>query len=185
MSDAPVTTPSTIIERQLRPEDVGAAGFLKWMSVSMPKMYRDLLPDIRRLNTQAKAANLSGLGAFGDSGTTTLFDMGGNATTVPAGTAPASTSWSDNILKLIQGWGQYKLTNQQLDIAKQIAQTNLSRAQQGLAPIAYDAGQLGLAPTVNFGLSGTTGEFVKWSGIGFGVYLLLKLVTDHRGRTSR
>lgn len=181
MSNAPVTTPSTMIERQLRKEDVGAAGFLKWLKISMPVLYHGIEGDLKKLNLDAKRANLSGLGAFGESGTTTLFDMGGNATTVPASTAPASSSWSDNILKLIQGWGQYKLTNQQLDIAKQIAQTNLQRAQQGLAPIAYDAGQLGLAPTVNVGLSGETGTLVKWGAIGVGAYLLLKILTGRRG----
>lgn len=179
MSDAPVTTPSTMIERQIGPEDVGARGFLKWLKVSMPALYRGIEPDLRKLNAQARAANVAGLGAFGESGTSALFDASGN-TTLPAGPAPASTSWSDNILKLIQGWGQYKLTSQQLDIAKQIAQTNLQRAQRGEAPIAYDAGQLGLAPTVNVGLSGDTGQLVKWGAIGLGAYLLLRMLTGRR-----
>lgn len=172
MSDAPQATPQGIIARQLSADDVGARGVLKWLKVSMPKLYKDILPDLIKLNAQAKAANPTGLGAFGDSGTSD----------VPASSAPASSSWSDSLLKLIQGWGQYKLTDAQLDLTKQLAQTNLQRAQQGLAPIAYDAGQLGLAPTVNVGLSGDTGKLVMYGGFGLIGFLLFNTFMKHGRR---
>lgn len=172
MSDAPNVTPASMVARKLTAEDKGAAGFLKWMKVSMPAMYRGILPEIKKLQLQAKAANLEGLGAFGDSGQT--FD-------VPAGTANASSSWADSLSKIIGAWGQYKLTDAQLDLAKQITQTNLQRAQQGLAPLPYDAAQLGLAPTVNFGLSGSTSSLVMYIGGGLGLLFLLSQL----GKRSR
>lgn len=171
MSDAPQKTPDSMIARQLGVNDVGARGFLKWLQISMPAVYRDILPDLKKLNLQAKAASGgAGLGSFGDSQTTD----------VPAGTANASSTWSDAVTKLISAWGQYKLTDSQLDIAKQIAQTNLQRAQQGLSPLPYDAGQLGLAPTVQVGLSGDTGKLVMYGGIGLLAFLVLNSVMKHR-----
>lgn len=171
MSDAPQATPKSVVARAIGPEDYGARGFLTWFRASMPRAYNDLLPKIRALNAQAKASNVSGVGAFGESG---FSDV------VPASNANASSSWSDSILKLIQGWGQYKLTDQQLDIAKQVAQVNLQRAQQGLSPLAYDAAQLGLAPTVNVGLSGDTGKLVMYGGIGLLLFLVGNSLLKHR-----
>lgn len=173
MSDAPLVTPRTMIERQIGPDDVGAKGFLKWLKVSMPALYRDIEKDLKRLNLDAKAAGPGGLGRFGEM--TTSFE-------VPAGSAPASSSWSDQVLKLVQAWGQYKLTDRQLDLAKQIAQTNLQRAQQGLSPLPYDAADLGLAPTVNVGLSGDTSKLVTYGAIGFGLLFAFGILGGRRRR---
>ncbi len=171
MSDAPNVTPASMVARRLTADDKGAAGFLKWMKVSMPAMYRDLLPDIKRLQLAAKSASPEGLGAFGEAGNT--FE-------VPASSANASSSWADSLSKLVGAWGQYKLTDAQLDLAKQITQTNLSRAQQGLAPLPYDAAQLGLAPTVNFGLSGSTSKLVMYGGIAAGLLFFLPKLLRQR-----
>lgn len=157
MSDAPQTTPKSMIERQLGPEDVGARGFLVWLKASMPALYRGIESDLKKLN---KEASLSGLGQFPSFGEQ-------QTTSVPAGSAPASTSWTDAVSKLVQAYGQYKLTDAQLDTVRKITDANLARAQQGLKPLPYDAAQLGLAPTVNFGLSGDTSRLLVWGGLGF------------------
>lgn len=188
MSDAPLTTPANMVERQLRPEDKGAAGFLKWLKVSMPAVYRDLLPDLKRLNLEAKVASAGspGMGSLGDSGTTPLqtfsFDYSNvaNAQVLPAGTGNASSSWSDTVSKLIGAWGQYKLTDAQLDTAKRITDINLQRAQQGLSPLPYDASQLGLSPTVKVGLTGDTGKLVMYGGIAFLAFLVLQSMGRRR-----
>lgn len=171
MSDAPVSTPRTMIERQLKPDDVGAAGFLKWLKIALPSVYQGILPDVQKLQTQARMANISGGITLGEAGT---------STDVPAGTQSASSTWADSISKLISAYGQYKLTDQQLDVVKQITQANLQRAQQGLSPLPYDASQLGLAPTVNFGLSGGTSQLVMYSAIGLGAILLLSTFMGKR-----
>lgn len=174
MSDAPVNTPRSMIERKLGPDDVGAQGFLKWLKSSMPAVYQGISADIKRLQAQAASASLSGMGSFGEAGTS--FE-------VPASSAPASSSWADSISKLVAAWGQYKLTDQQLDTVKKITDANLARAQQGLAPLPYDAAQLGLAPTVNVGLSNDAMSFLKWGGLAAGAFLLLKTLTGRRSRT--
>lgn len=171
--DAPNTTPPSMIERQLKPTDVGAQGFLKWLKISMPAVYRDILPDLKRLQAEAKAASLSGVGAFGESGV---------SIDVPAGTANASSTWTDQIKNLVQAWGQYKLTSEQLKTASKITDANLERARLGLPPLPYDAGQLGLAPTVNVGLTGSTASLVKYGAIGVGLFLLANMLTGRRSR---
>jgi hypothetical protein len=170
MSDAPATTPRTMIARQMRPDDTGARGFLKWLQVSMPAIYRGILPDLKRLNAEAKSASPEGLGAFGESQTTD----------VPAGSANASTSWTNTVKDLIGAWGQLKLTSAQLDTVRKITDENLARSRQGLAPLPYDASQLGLAPTVNFGLSGSTATLVKYGAIGVGLLFILNMFGGKR-----
>lgn len=160
MSDAPQTTPKSVIERQLGPEDVGARGFLVWLKASMPALYRGIESDLKNLNRSA----VSGLAAW-DPFTPSFGEQ--QTTTVPAGSAPASSTWADNVSKLVQAYGQYKMTDAQLDTVRKITDINLQRAQQGLKPLPYDAAQLGLAPTVNFGLSGDTSKLLMWGGLGF------------------
>lgn len=172
MSDAPQTTPASMVSRKISVDATGAKGFLEWLRASMPAVYRDLEPKIRALQAKAKAASEgTGLGAFGEAQT---------SITVPAGTANASSGWADNISKLIAAWGQYKLTDAQLDTVKKITDANLQRAQQGLAPLPYDASQLGLAPTVNVGLSGDTGKLVMYGGAALLGFLVLNSVMKHR-----
>lgn len=168
MSDAPLTTPKNPIEAQLGPDDVGAQGFLKWLKLALPDAYRAILPDVKKLQAQAR---MNGFGAFGD---------GGVSTDVPAGAAAASTSWTDTLSKLITAWGQYKLTDAQLDVAKQAASINLQRAQQGLAPLPYTAEQMGISPTVNVGLSGSTSNLVMYGAIGVGLLLVLNMFKPRR-----
>lgn len=186
MSDAPLTTPANPVARQLGPNDKGAAGFLKWLKVSMPAVYNDLLPDFKRLNVEAKVAAKSapGMGAFGDAGDSfQTFQLDTSLVTqptVPAGTGDASSSWTDTVSKLISAWGQYKLTDQQLDTAKQITNINLQRAQQGLSPLPYDASQLGLSPTVKVGLTGDTGKLLMYGGFAFVGFLVLNSIMKHR-----
>lgn len=155
MSDAPVTTPKSMIARQIGPDDKGARGFLVWLKASMPGVYSGIRKDLERLNVQGMSASLSGLGAFGDTQP---------GTDVPASSAPASSSWSDTVSKLIQAYGQYKLTQQQLDTLKKVTDANLQRAQAGLAPLPYDSQQLGLAPTVQIGLTGGTSKMLFYGG---------------------
>lgn len=186
MSDAPQTTPKSMVARQLTPMDKGAAGFLKWVRVSMPAVYRDILPQVRALNAQAKMQS-GGMGSLGDSGTSFLQPVGVDASalsvsdiTIPAGDASASSGWADSVSKLISAWGQYKLTDMQLDTVKKITAMNLSRAQQGLAPLPYDASQLGLAPTVNVGLSGATSRLVMYGGLAFLGLIALRMLKPRR-----
>ena len=166
--DAPVKTPPNKIEAQLKPDDVGARGFLKWLKLSMPALYKGIEGDVKRLQAQARMA---GFGTFGESGV---------SAEVPASSGSASSTWIDNITKLVGAWGQYKLTDQQLDTVKQITQVNLQRAQQGLAPLPYDASQMGLAPTVNVGLSSDTSRLVSYGAMGIGAVLLLAIFARPR-----
>ncbi len=174
MSNAPIKTPRTMIERQLGPEDVGARGFLKWLKIALPSVYKGIEPDIKRLNLEARSANMAGVGAFGEAGAS--FE-------VPANSSPASSSWTDNLSKLISAYGQYKLTDAQLTTVRKITDANLARAQQGLAPLPYDASQLGLAPTVNFGLSNDASRLVMiGGGILAAIVVLPKLLGGRRAR---
>lgn len=169
MSDAPLTTPRSMVMRKLSPDAKGAQGFLEWLQASMPAVYQDLKPELKKLQTAAAAQSLNGLGAFGE--------MQAGSSTVPAGSSSASSSWTDTVGKLIQAWGQYKLTDQQLDTMKQITNANLQRAQQGLAPLPYDAAEMGLAPTVQVGLTGSTSTMLM---IGGGALLLMMLLSGRR-----
>lgn len=170
MSDAPVATPKSMVRRAIGPDDKGARGFLVWLRAAAPSIYKGIEKDLKQLNLQAKQQALGGYSAFGEVGTTD----------VPASSAMASSSWTDAVSKLIQAYGQYKLTDAQLDTVKKITDANLLRAQQGLEPLAYDAGQLGLAPTVNFGLSGDTSKLVMYGLAGLAAMLILpKLLKGH------
>lgn len=181
MSNAPVTTPKSMIERQLTAEDVGARGFLKWLKVSMPAVYRGIERDLKRLNIEAQSKAVSGLGSFGESQVSYVPFVGAEQTVqLPGGSAPASSSWTDSISKLVSAWGQYKLTDAQLDTVRKITDANLRRAEQGLSPLPYDASQLGLAPTVNVGLSGSTGDIVKYGLIGGGLLILANMFMRRR-----
>lgn len=184
MSDAPNSTPESMIARQIGPNAVGVAGFLKWLQVSMPAVYRDIKPQLIALNIQAKAqAGGTGLGSLGDSGSfTDLNPITASVSVLPGGTGNASNGWADAAGKLIAAWGQYKLTDAQLEVAKNIANVNLERAKQGLAPIPYDASQLGLAPTVNVGLSGNLSNLALWGGAGVLGFLVLNSVLKHGRR---
>lgn len=175
MSDAPVSTPRSMVARQLGKNDVGAQGFLKWLKVAMPDLYDTILPDVKKLQMSAASAaqSLSGLGTFGDSGTATDGS-------VPAGNANASSTWVDSLKSLISAYGQYKLTDTQLKTVQKITDANLARAQAGLAPLPYDASELGLAPTLNVGLSGSASKLLTYGALGVGAYLLLNLFMGRR-----
>lgn len=175
MSDAPQNTPRSLVARQLGPNDVGAQGFLKWLKISMPGLYADILPGVKKLQMQAvnTASSVSGLGTFGEA----LVATDGS---VPGGAASASSSWVDSLKSLIGAYGQYKLTQTQLDTVRKITDANLARAQQNLPPLPYDASELGLAPTLNVGLSGSASKLVTYGAIGVGAYLLLQMFMSRR-----
>lgn len=177
MSTAPNSTPKTHIERAVKQPNVsGARGFLVWLQAADPAAYNAIKGQLRTLANDNKRAGLSG--AFGDVGTTTFF---GGPDAIPATTAPASASWTDTVQKLLTAYAQYKLTDQQLDAAKAVWQTNLQRAKDGQPPLALDLAAMGVQrPGVEFGLDGDTGTLVKWGGLALLAILGLKAFTGRR-----
>lgn len=105
------------------------------------------------------------------------------ADTTGASTAPASSSWISSIgnalTNAVAAAGQAYLTVNQVQGANSILQTNLQRAQQGLAPLPYTSQQLGLTgPTLNLGLSSTT--LTPLLLLGGGAVLLIALASARK-----
>lgn len=183
MSTAPQSTPKTMIARQIARTDTGARGFLVWLKAAMPGAYNAIKGDVARFEAKQKA---HGAGkAFGDVRSLRdgkLGSLGILPGDVPAGTAPASSGWSDLVSKALTVYAQYKLTDQQLDAAKQIWNVNLQRAQEGLAPLPIDPTEYGVGqPTARIGLTGDTQKMFLWgAGILAAVILLPKLLRGAR-----
>lgn len=175
----------------------GKLGFLKWVEATFPAaIAAQVLKRAKSLNSPKTNLALAGLGQ-----TSAITDYlsspsisGGNysATTgVPsasqaATSTPASSSWISDIGNVLSGAisaaGQAYLTVSQTQAANQIVGINLQRAQQGLAPLPYNAQQLGLTgPTLNVGLaSGTLTPFIYLGG-GLLAIILIASVMKKRG----
>lgn len=139
--------------------DTGARGYLKWLKISQPRIYRGILPKLQ--GPKLQATSISGLGD-------TTADP-----TATASTAPAPQSWIDNIKQLVTGAAQIYLTKEQLDQQKKITDMQLSRAQQGLPPLNINPAQYGLTPTVSVGMTEETKNMLLIGGLGLGAFLLL------------
>ncbi len=176
----------------------GKLGFLKWVESTFPApIAAKVLKRAQSLNAPKTNLALSNLGTLGQSALTDYLSSSnissGNyssSTGTPsasqvATSAPASSSWISNIGSVLSGAisaaGQAYLTVSQTQAANSIVQLNLQRAQQGLAPLPYNAQQLGLTgPTLNLGLSsGTLTPVLMIGGAALAVVLLLG-VMKHR-----
>lgn len=90
-----------------------------------------------------------------------------SATTSATSSQPASASWASDIGSAVTAATTAALGIVQVNDAQKIFNTNLQRAQQGLAPIPTNPTTYGLpAPTANIGLtSGTTSTLLLLGGL--------------------
>lgn len=152
-------------------QDTGIRGYLKWLQLDQPGIYKLIAahivqqaPEAFTDHEQSRAMGvLMGLGD--NSGITTTFDstdVFGNppasGTTDVANAANAGAS-SPSITSIISGLvgaaGQIFLAKSQVDTLQQVNQIQLQRAQMGLAPLNTSSLSLGI-PQVNVGLSSGT-----------------------------
>lgn len=106
-----------------------------------------------------------GLGALGATGTA-------SSTSVVAATpsTAATPSWMSSITSAISALGQAYLTKTQISDAQTIFDTNLQRAQAGLAPLPTNPANYGLpSPQLNVGLASGTQNLLLYGGIAAGV----------------
>ncbi len=106
-------------------------------------------------------------------------------TTAATPSQPASASWLSDITGAVSTATQAFLGYTQVQDAQQIFQTNLQRAQQGLAPIPTNPTQYGLpAPTANIGLAASAqSTILTVAMIGGGVLLIGLLMSG--GKKSK
>jgi hypothetical protein len=109
-----------------------------------------------------KAETVSGLGfALPDSSDT-------------KGAPVASDTWADKLEKILLAASQTYLTVEQMNAQKKLLNTQLSRAQAGLAPLDIDPAQYGITggPQVSVGVSADTRKFLMYGGIALAVALV-------------
>jgi hypothetical protein len=188
------------IQRALsKPGAVGMKGFLLWTEAAWPTAIADKIvaaankytPGAGPVVTLASPAQ-GGFGLLGDFawGSIPADDASTDPTTpVMSGTTaatasqPASSSWMSDISKAVTAATTAFLGYTQVKDAQSIFQTNLMRAQQGLAPIPTNPAQYGLpSPTANIGLtSSATNTLLMVAGIGAGA-LVLASIARGKGR---
>lgn len=183
--------------------DTGVKGFLKWLQMAQPAVYKKVAPQIAAqlpsafsdyyaggwrtagmTQRQALTRQMHGLGdptvdlslpaPDVSSVTTPTIDISDAANSGDASTS--STSW---IGDLVKGVSSLYLTKQQADIQQQVVNTQLQRAAAGLPPLPASLANLGV-PQVNVGLSaGTGGGIAVALGVG-GLLLLLSMLKRKR-----
>lgn len=126
-----------------------------------------------------------GLNGLGDATTDALgsdalanFTVGvsSDPTIANASTSSASPSWLSSIGSAVTAATQAYLGLQQSKDAQTLFDTNLQRAQQGLAPLNANPTAYGImAPSVNVGLSPGVQSLLMYGGIGLGLILLLNV----------
>lgn len=130
----------------------GVKGFLQWLKVSLPNVYREAEKEFNG------SAQLQGLGFLGD-------------VLATASEAPATKTFSQTLQDIATIAGQVYLTREQLQAQRQVLDMQLQRAQQGLPPLNIDPSQYGV-PRAEVGLSSDTRQLLIYGGIGFGALLL-------------
>lgn len=144
----------------------GTVGFMQWLQVKFPHIYKEV-------KSQTGVSNLNGLGYVDPMTGAEITDTASNAQPMPS-------SLASNITTIAQTLAQAYLTKQQIDAQNAILQTNLKRAQMGLAPLDIDPTRYGLAPTASIGLSQDTKTFLTWAGAGLLGFLVLKHMMPRR-----
>lgn len=138
-------------------QDTGAKGFLNWLKRYQPAIYA-------RIGKKADAITLAGLGLTSPTDPAT-----------GASTAMMSSTVADRLKDLVTVAAQVYLTKEQMDANKKILDFQLSRAQQGLAPLDINPAQYGVpTPSVSVGMADDVKTYLKWGGLVGGGYLLLK-----------
>lgn len=121
------------------------------------------------------------LGSLGDAttdslGSDALAPITIDPTIANASTSSASPSWLSSIGSAVTAATQAYLGIQQSKDAQTLFDTNLQRAQQGLAPLNANPAAYGIvSPQVNVGLSSSASTLLMWGGIGLGAILLLNV----------
>lgn len=158
MSTVAKSTPNPI-------RTTGAQGFLDWLKAYQPYLFKAVKD---KLPKQA----LSGLG----------IDALTNDTSAASSTG-ASPSWLDTIKNLVTAAGTAYLTKSQVDAQKDILDMQLTRARQGLSPLAIDPTTFGLpGPSVNVGLSSDTSKLLMYGGLAAAALLLFSTFMKHGRR---
>lgn len=133
---------------------VGRAGFLEYIRRTQPRLYDAAMRRIKSEN--------SGLGfALPDSTATSAAPVG-------------SDTWADKLEKVLLAASQTYLTVEQMNAQKKLLNTQLSRAQAGLAPLDIDPAQYGITggPQVSVGVSADTKKFLMYGGVALAVALI-------------
>lgn len=161
MKSAPV---SQMIKSAPAPiTEPGIKGYLLWLKTRQPYIYKRITRDL-------SPVSLAGLGLL------SAVDPAAGAPTTMA--APTT---ADRIKELAMLAAQTYLTKAQIDAQRKIMDVQLTRAQQGLAPLDIDPVQYGLpAPSVNVGMSPETKKWLTYGGIGAGLLWLLSMATGRR-----
>jgi hypothetical protein len=191
-----------------QPGAKGKKGFLLWTAAAFPKEVADRIAKaaLKHVNpmmakSMAYRPGVAGpgragptvtkmgrFGGFGDDANlvTVGVDVPAVSDSVTAAvnatdSSAADPSWLSSISSAISAAGQAYLTKTQVDAQLQIFNTNLARAQKGLAPIPTNPSAYGLpTPTVNFGLASGTQSVVLWIAGGLGLVLLLGSLSKSR-----
>lgn len=142
----------------------GTRGFLQWLQVNQPAIYRKARPAIAK---QAGSA-LAGLG---------LTDP-----TATASETPAPKSWTDSLKDIVLAASQAYLSTQQIKTQQKVVDLQLQRAQAGMAPLDIDLQRIGLQPPqVQVGVAGDTMKWVLLGVVGLGgLYVLGKVLGGRR-----
>lgn len=123
----------------------GARGFVDWIKLRQPYLYRRVGRSLERIATQ---------------------HLGDDAT-------PPAT-WSDTLKNLVTVAGQALLTKSQLDSQQKILDLQLDRAKSGLPPLDIDPQTFGIAgPQVTVGIAPDTKKMLMIGGGLFIVAFLL------------
>ncbi len=180
----------------------GTRGFLLWMKTDpiMRQVYARLKPELAQLI--ASPVGLSGMGAasgsfgfasasFGQTGTTgsagIMSDLSssissvassvGDSVTQAASTAPASSSWINDLSSIVTAATGAFTTADQLVTAQKVTNAQLAQAAAGKPPLNLSSYGLSTSPGLNFGLSsGTSTTLLIAVGIIGAVILLPRML---------
>lgn len=160
-------------------KDGGTKGFLVWLKLNQPLLYREFL---KRWNRPEVSGTMSGLGDIDVTSGLAPISVGMPTIDPATSTTSAATdpSLADMLKNLTMGAAQIYLTKTQLDNQSKILDTQLSRAKAGLPPLNIDPANYGLQPTIGVGISPQTKTFLMWGGLGIGALFLLGMFGRRR-----
>lgn len=177
----------------------GMKGFLIWVKAAWPAPIANkiLAAAKAHLEKSAHLASVSpigaanramrrGVGGLGQSLVSTSevmqpitftagsSDSSGSSTIAATPSSSAGSSWLSDIGTAISGAVQGYLGLQQSKDAQTLFDTNLQRAQQGLAPLNANPSAYGIvSPSVNVGLSPQVQTMLIYGGVGLGAIALI------------